>query len=146
MLTFTGDDLDVMARTLYGEIRGGTFAAMRAVGWVIRNRAELDLGNDGRPDWWGEGIAGVCQKPYQFSCWNNNDPNRPQLMRADISMRPFRDCLAAAAHVLSTARSQCMVGWATHYFNPDVVTAPTWTIGARMVGKVGPHVFYANVK
>lgn len=23
--------------------------------------------------WWGEGYAGVCQKPWQFSCWNKTD-------------------------------------------------------------------------
>ncbi len=73
-------DIDVLARTIWGEARGEGIAGQIAVGWCIRNRVEMDLHNDGRPDWWGEGYEGVCRAPWQFSCWNKNDPNFPYLV------------------------------------------------------------------
>ena len=74
-------DVDVLARTIWGEARGEGFAGQVAVGWAIRNRVEADLGNDGKPDWWGEGYVGVCKAPWQFSCWNKNDPFPPSATR-----------------------------------------------------------------
>lgn len=67
----TDKDHDILARTLWGEARGESLAGHIAVAWTIRNRV-----NDGRAkSWWGEGYTGVCQKPYQFSCWNKNVTN-----------------------------------------------------------------------
>jgi N-acetylmuramoyl-L-alanine amidase len=62
------DSADTMGRTIWGEARGESRSGKIAIGWVIRNRAEIDLLNDGAPDWWGEGIIGVCKRPGQFSC------------------------------------------------------------------------------
>ncbi|HJR27754.1 MAG TPA: cell wall hydrolase, partial [Pseudomonas sp.] len=70
-MTATEKDRDVLARTLWGEARGEGLPGQIAVAWAIRNRV-----NDGKArSWWGEGYAGVCQAPYQFSCWNKSDPN-----------------------------------------------------------------------
>ena len=80
-MTVTEKDRDILARTLWGEARGESLAGQIAVAWTIRNRV-----NDGKAkSWWGEGYAGVCQKPYQFSCWNKNDPNYrlPEWREAD---------------------------------------------------------------
>ena len=67
----TDKDRDILARTLWGEAWGESLAGQIAVAWTIRNRV-----NDGKDkSWWGEGYGGVCQKPYQFSCWNKSDPN-----------------------------------------------------------------------
>jgi len=74
-MAVTDKDRDILARTLWGEMRGEGVAGQIAVAWSIRNRVEMDLHNDGKPDWWGEGYAGVCRKPYQFSCWNKSDLN-----------------------------------------------------------------------
>lgn len=68
-------DIDVLARTIWAEARGEGMAGQVAVGWAIRNRVDADLGHDGKADWWGEGYVGVCKAPWQFSCWNKNDPN-----------------------------------------------------------------------
>ena len=48
-------DLDTLARTLWAEARGEGVAGMEAVAAVIMNRVNADLGNDDKPDWWGEG-------------------------------------------------------------------------------------------
>ena len=51
-----------------GEARGEDLIGQIAVAWTIRNRV-----NDGKAkSWWVEGYAGVCQKPYQFSCGNKS--------------------------------------------------------------------------
>ena len=81
----TEKDRDILARTLWGEARGEGPAGQVAVAWTIRNRVF-----DGKTNsWWGEGYAGVCQKPYQFSCRNKNDPNYPYLSGA--KQIPFRE-------------------------------------------------------
>ena len=67
-MAVTEKDRDILARTLWGEARGEGPAGQIAVAWTIRNRVF-----DGKEkSWWGEGYAGVCQKPWQFSCWNRN--------------------------------------------------------------------------
>lgn len=51
--------------------------------------------------WWGEGYAGVCQKPYQFSCWNKNHPNYRFLRGArQIPFRELAQCRIAADQVI----------------------------------------------
>jgi hypothetical protein len=55
----------------------------------------MDLNNDGKPDWWGEGYAGLYQKPYQLSCWNKNDPNFAYLSGAQA----FPFCELAPARI-----------------------------------------------
>lgn len=70
-MTVTDKDRDILARTLWGEARGEGLAGQIAVAWTIRNRVnDLKTG-----PWRGEGYSGVCQKPYQFSCWNRTEPN-----------------------------------------------------------------------
>jgi spore germination cell wall hydrolase CwlJ-like protein len=131
-------DLEIMARTLYGEARGEIPAGQIAVAWCIRNRAEIDLHQDGRPDWWGEGIAGVCQKPFQFSCWNASDPMRPKLLAA--SSAQLKDCLAACFAVL-TGEAPDPTGGATHYY-ADTIPTPRWALGRSPVAAIGAHRFF----
>ena len=65
-------DIAVMAKTIWGEARGEHYEGQVAVGWVIRNRCETG-------GWFGNSIREVCLKPYQFSCWNNDDCNKAQI-------------------------------------------------------------------
>lgn len=77
-MSTTNTDRDILARTLWGEARGEGLAGEIAVAWTIRNRVF-----DGNPkSWWGEGYAGGGMKPWQFSCWNQNDPNYAYLSGA----------------------------------------------------------------
>ena len=84
VINATEKDRYILARTLWGEARGESLAGQIAVAWTIRNR--VDDGNT--KSWWGEGYAGVCQKPYQFSCWKN-DPNFAYL--SGTKQIPFRE-------------------------------------------------------
>lgn len=143
---YSPGDADIMARTVFGEARGELRAGQVAVAWVIRNRAEMDLGNDGKPDWWGEGIAGVCLKSsrgiHQFSCWNRNDPNLKLIQGVTVANRAFRDCMAVVDEVLRD-KVPDPTGGATHYHTRNIL--PKWAKGLRPCARVGTHVFYNNV-
>jgi spore germination cell wall hydrolase CwlJ-like protein len=131
-LVFSPDDLDVMARTVWGEARGEPLEGKLAVAWVIRNRA-------GAPGWWGEGIAGVCRQPWQFSCWNAGDPNRAKLIGVSPRDEMFRDCLMVVAGALSGNLPDPTVG-ANHYHARGV--SPAWATGRAPALSLRNHVFY----
>jgi spore germination cell wall hydrolase CwlJ-like protein len=62
----------LLAMCIFGEARGEIPEAQYAVGCVVRNRVE-----NGR---YGTGWTWVILKPYQFSSFNADDPNRAKLM------------------------------------------------------------------
>ncbi len=138
----TWHDVDVMARTIYGEARAEPIAGKIAVGRIIINRAELDLRGDGKPDWWGEGITGVCQAPMQFSCWNPTDPNRRLLMAVQLGDRIFADCIAAAALAIAGDGAPWL-SRCTHYHARGVM--PAWAKGKAPAGIIGRHLFYSGI-
>lgn len=140
-MTDAEKDRDVLARTLWGEARGETLAGMVAVAWTIRNRV-----NDGKAkSWWGEGYAGVCLKPYQFSCWNKNDPNFPFLSGAKpIPVAEMAKAVMVATAVMDGAYPD-PTGGATHYYATTMPKAPVWAAKARQTLKLGHHVFFKDV-
>ena len=141
----TERDRDILARTLFGEARGEGVAGQIAVAWSIRNRVDMDLHHDGKADWWGEGYTGVCQKPYQFSCWNKTDPNYPFLI--GVKSIPFRELAQAriAADQVIDGKVSDPTGGATHYYATTMQKAPTWVKGATQTLKFGHHVFFKDV-
>jgi N-acetylmuramoyl-L-alanine amidase len=141
----TDKDRDILARTLWGEARGEGVAGQIAVAWSIRNRVEMDLHSDGKPDWWGEGYAGVCQKAYQFSCWNKSDPNYACLSGAKlIALRELAQARIAADQVID-GKVPDPTGGATHYYATTMPKAPNWVKGATQTLKLGHHVFFKDV-
>ncbi|MBK8157970.1 MAG: cell wall hydrolase [Rhodospirillaceae bacterium] len=134
----TAADADTLARTVFGEARGEKREGQTAVAWVIRNRVEMDLGNDGKPDWWGEGIQGVCKKPGQFSCWLKSDRNARIIQAVTIDHPVFRQCLLVADDVLRNAVADPTIG-ATHYHHHAI--KPAWIKGATVTRRIGAHIF-----
>lgn len=141
MTRVTDQDRAVLALTLWGEARGEGLAGMVAVAWTIRNRV-----NDGKDkSWWGEGYTGVCQRPYQFSCWNTNDPNYLYLSGAkEIPAAEFAKCQLAAQHVIEGAMPD-PTGGATHYYSTSMARPPKWVAGARQTVRLGHHIFFKDV-
>lgn len=137
-------DLDVLTRTVWAESRGEGIAGMVAVGWAIRNRVEMDLHNDGKPDWWGEGYEGVCKAPWQFSCWNKNDPNYPYMIGEKEIPRSQYALALDAAKSATSERTDPTMG-ATHYFSTTMPKAPAWAAKATRTIKIGRHIFFKNV-
>ncbi|WP_350649525.1 cell wall hydrolase [Pseudomonas sp. HY13-MNA-CIBAN-0226] len=134
-------DRDILARTLWGEARGESLAGQIAVAWTIRNRVF-----DGKArSWWGEGYSGVCQKPYQFSCWNKSDPNYVFLI--GIKQIVFRELAQAriAADQVIDGKVDDPTGGATHYHATTMPKAPAWALKAKQTLKLGRHVFFKDV-
>ena len=140
-MTVSEKDRDILARTLWGEARGEALVGQIAVAWTIRNRVF-----DGKTkSWWGEGYAGVCQKPYQFSCWNKNDPNYAYLSGAKpIPVREFAQAQIAADQVLA-GKIPDPTGGATHYYATTMSKPPDWAKKATQTLKVGRHIFFKDV-
>lgn len=135
-LQVTARDLDIMARTLYGECRGEPFSGQVAVAWVIRRRAES-------PSWWGHGIEGVCKAPKQFSCWN--DEKMADFLRTRVyALDPMLTQLAGvAALVLSDALPDTS-NRATHYMRADITGAGKWDEEMVETARIGAHAFFKD--
>jgi len=127
-------DVEVLARTIWGEARGEGLAGMEAVASVILNRVAA-----GR---FGAGIAGVCQRPKQFSCWNDGDPNRAKLLAVTERDARYALALHIARRALGGALADRTFG-ATHYHAAYVF--PRWARGHAPVTEIGRHIFYAGI-
>ncbi len=128
---------DILARTLWGEARGEGTYGLEAVANVILNRVRIaeEKGNF----WWGNNIIQVCQKPYQFSCWNRADPNFQKLQAVDAKDLYFATSLRIARRAIIGALKDATNG-ATHYHAAE--TSPYWANGHTPTVRIGKHVFY----
>jgi N-acetylmuramoyl-L-alanine amidase len=141
----------ILTLTLWGEARGEPIESRIGVALVVRNRVRADLGQDGKPDWWGEGYDGVCLARQQFSCWNETDPNVRKLLV--LASQPDRwlddpilsECRWIAEGVVG-GRVSDRVGHATHYYAASMRVPPAWATGARLVTRCGNHLFFEDVR
>ena len=131
-MKFTPEDIDVLARTVWGEARGEPRAGQVAVAHVILNRAS-------QGGWWGDTVAKVCLHKYQFSAWLENDPNRAKMEALTGEETTFRQCLSIAAGVLGGIHAD-PTGGANHYHTKKV--KPDWAT-AEPIADIGAHLFYA---
>lgn len=133
--------IDVLARTLYGEARGETVRGKEAVACVIVNRAARAKARGGY--WWGASIEEVCRKPWQFSCWNEGDPNRAKIEAVQPGHRVFDTCLRIARRAVAGSLDDVTHG-ATHYHSRDVT--PPWSRGKAVCAEIGRHLFYNTIE
>lgn len=134
-------EADVLARTIFGEARGEPIEGMEAVASVVLNRVRIAQ-NKGRY-WWGNDIIRVCQKPYQFSCWNKSDPSYQRLINITDKNIYFATALRIARRAIIGALKDHTNG-ATHY-HADYVS-PYWAKGEVPVKVIGRHIFYKLVE
>jgi N-acetylmuramoyl-L-alanine amidase len=131
-------DIDILARTIFGEARGeygkleGGMAALIAVGNVAVNRFKAN-------GWYGQTIGEVCRKPWQFSCWNERDPNRKILIQEQIIDPVFTICYQVATKVILQEWPDLTKG-SDHYHTISV--NPAWAQGQRPKVRLGQHIFY----
>jgi len=140
-------DVDVLARTIFGEARGEGIPGMEAVASVIMNRFDVCQQHPGF--WWGtaEALSGfksgtvgqICLKPFQFSCWNKNDPNREKLLSIKGDNFVFKMAMDIADQAIHRQLKDPTHG-ATHYRTKLV--DPKWDDGERPVARIGNHVFF----
>jgi len=135
------DDLVVAARTVWGEARGEAFGGKVAVACVIANRAL----RPGRT-WWGDTVTEVCRAKWQFSCWNEDDPNRPKMLMEPANSPAMVDCIGAVLHATQIAGGAAdPVKGACHYHVHDMRARPKWAEGREPDVIIGAHAFYIGV-
>ncbi len=139
-MMITEQDLDVLARTIYGEARGeyyrkdGGMASLIAVANVVMNRVRQQT-------WFGKTIAETCQKPWQFSCWNAADPNRLILRQRYINDTLFLLCLQVAEGVACKDWPD-ITKKADHYHSVLIDQPPKWAVNREHKVRMGQHLFY----
>ncbi len=125
-------DIEVVARTVWGEARGEGPAGWTAVAWVIKNRAA-------RPGWWGHDLRTVCLCPRQFSCWNPDDPNAAKAL-AVADDDPALTAIRATVEAVLSGAATDPTGRATHYHTRAL--EPAWASAMTPTAAIGAHEFY----
>lgn len=131
----TLSSIDLMARTIYGEARGESTAGQEAVANVIINRLK-------KQGWYGKTIHEVILKPYQFSCWLENDPNFNILLSIHLKLDKQIE-IATKAIKLELIDN---TNGATHYHTKQIV--PDWIKNPdrmRKTVEIGNHIFYREL-
>lgn len=123
----------IMARTLWGEARGEGVAGMTAVACVIMNRAR-------HPRWWGNTPDSVCTKPYQFSCWLPDDPNRAKLLAVTDTDAQFAEALDITARAIDGLVAD-VTGNADSYYALGT-PQPVWAATAIHTATIGGQAFF----
>lgn len=126
-------DLDIFAKTLWGEARGEGHLGIEAVASVIMNRVK-------NPGWWGKTIRTVCLKPYQFSCWLTSDPNRPKLLEVTEQDEQYRQCKLIADLAIQGLVDDPTYG--ADSYHSIHIEPPAWAKTAKKTTVIKNHVFY----
>jgi N-acetylmuramoyl-L-alanine amidase len=138
------NDIDILARTIYGEARGeyacleGGLASLIGVGNVVMNRLNVN-------PFYGSTIQDICHKPFQFSCWNQNDSNRELLLRGDIHDPVFTLCCEVATKIVRQEWPDLTKG-SDHYHSTSLPQIPYWARGQKPKVRLARHVFYQLIE
>lgn len=123
-------EIEIMARTIYGEASNEVFTGKLAVAFVIMNRVRKGFQKD---------AASVCLAPKQFSCWNASDAGPGRIARVTEDNQAFRECIAAALCAFDKLLPDPTSG-ADHYY-ADYIAPPVWASSMKQTVKIGPHIF-----
>jgi hypothetical protein len=133
-----GHDRTVLAQTLWGEARGEGELGMKAVACVVLNR--FDTRYRGK-----QTVAEVCLDPWQFSCWNLNDPNRAELDRVTRRFDASYSLALVIADLALGGRLPDITDRARHYVATSLRLRPDWLRGKKPCAVIGRHEFYNDV-
>lgn len=129
-------DLIALTLTMIGEARGDGIDGMKAVGCTIMNRVA-------HPSWRGKTISEVCLKPWQYSCWNENDPNRGYLNSLPVTDRLYQKAANIAQDLIDGTLSDITNG-ATYYYRAGSLK-PKWAIGQNPCYTLNHHIFFKDI-
>ena len=133
-MTVTTRDIEILARTVYGEARGESDLGKLAVAWVVVNRARK----------YHVGLGEACLLSIHFSCWNNgraNDANQLKMMMANLSHPAFARCMLAALQAAHELVPDPTDG-AAHYCAIGI--EPDWAEG-KTYETIGHHKFFRGI-
>ncbi len=90
---------------------------------------------------------GQWESHWQFSCWNEGDPNRAKIeavgQGTDKNNRNFQSCLRIARRALAGTLKD-PTGGATHYHEKSAT--PPWARDRKPSAEIGNHRFYNDVE
>jgi spore germination cell wall hydrolase CwlJ-like protein len=121
----------IVAMTILAEARGEGNAGMYAVAACIKVRAqERRLG-----------YHDVCLQPWQFSCWNKNDPNRKKMV-SFLKLPQARYALRLSTNMKKINTK--FIGHANHYMTIKLwrTGKVKWAKGKKPCAFAGSHVFF----
>lgn len=146
----SNDDLAILAKTLWGEIRGSVDSAperVENVAHVILNRFQNNYRSGGT-------IASVCLRHKQYSCWNPGTKARRQLdalSATDPTLLKLTDIARAvlAARLGGTPPRAELAGSVHHYYAPAAMdppgSVPKWARGKTPTLNDGRHLFFRGI-
>lgn len=129
-------DVDTLARTLYGEAKARDELDAAAIAAVVMNRVAY-------PNW-PSTVAAVCMQPWQFSCWNQSDPNRQRILNAKVTDLWFRKCQEIAEKTIAGHLGD-HIGKATHYYARSMKRPPKWAKGKTPSHQTAGHLFFNDI-
>lgn len=140
------NDIETLARTLYGEARSENRQGKIAVACIVLNRIKRKKMCGWRDinGYKVATIAATCLKPWQFSCWNKNDPNRKKIINVTLDDKKFAECYEIAQAACDDLLEDITKG-ATHYYNPKACAQPSWAKGKAPCVVIGHHLFFNNI-
>jgi N-acetylmuramoyl-L-alanine amidase len=127
-------DIELFARTLWGEAGGESVRGIEALAAVVMNRAAVPPGRS---------IDEACRG---FPCWNPENPDRPRMLGLKAGAGPagdllFTTCLRIARRAVAGLLDD-PTGGATLYH--DRSTLPDWTSGRVPTAEIGNRLFYTG--
>jgi N-acetylmuramoyl-L-alanine amidase len=117
--TFTEEEIEMMAKLVYGEARGESFEGQVAVAAVVLNRLESDKFPDT--------VKGVIFEPQAFTA----------VIDGQYYATPNKTAYRA---VYKAIQGWDPSGGALYYFNPEVATSD-WIWSRKQITKIGKHIF-----
>ena len=135
-------DLQVLAATIYGEARGEPLLGKQGVAAVVNNRALYAREHD-RPQFGDGTLRGACLAKWQFSSWNENDPNRSKMLSLDFSEPDpvLQDCLDVATETVNGTLVD-PTNNATFYKVTTLPWPASWGPEVPPLVVIGRHSFY----
>ena len=126
-----GSEQRILAQTILAEARGDGRAGMYAVAACIKVRAQKR----------NLSFKQVCLQPYQFSCWNKNDPNRKKMdLLLTLPQAEYAWQLARNMDKVNTE----VINQADHYMTIKLwkTGKVKWARGHKPVAFWGGHAFF----
>lgn len=130
-------EYSLLALCIWREARGESYQGKLGVGWSIRNRVMTPKA------WWGNDYEDVILKPWQYSSFNQNDPNSGKFPGNPKTDTAWSECMAVAETVYTEAAPDPTNG-ATHYHVASMDPKPTWALTAQFKVQLGNHLFYKS--
>lgn len=131
-------DQEIIAKTAWGEARGLGSQGMQATLNTLQNRLSSGI------TWWGDTLRTVALHPFQYSCWNVNDPNQPKLLQVTESDPQYASAMQLAASALSGSLVD-VTGGADSYYAGSLPKPPKWSAGLTPTIQIGDQLYFRTV-